>query len=209
MGENSNLGAHRPAADRVLGPTAPEPVPVSAHSGDAPLRDGPSRHGKILGDAMADLAKAGAVGQPELLSVMCAGCAFRPGAMSNQMAATLKDALDCLLNDDEDFCCHHGMEDGEPTRLCAGYFAAQGAPFEVFKAAMQTVTARLAAATGPDEVRTSFNEWISKVDPEGKLDDYQRSRLFSRDRDGAEGGDANAAPVPQDRQARAEGIAHE
>lgn len=32
-------------------------------------------------------------------------------------------------------------------------------------------------------------------------------RLFARDRDGAEGGDANAAPVPQDRQARAEGIA--
>lgn len=30
-----------------------------------------------------------------------------------------------------------------------------------------------------------------------------------RDRDGAEGGDANAAPVPQDRQARAEGIAHD
>lgn len=28
-----------------------------------------------------------------------------------------------------------------------------------------------------------------------------------RDRDGTEGGDANAAPVPQDRQARAEGIA--
>ena len=28
-----------------------------------------------------------------------------------------------------------------------------------------------------------------------------------RDRDGAEGGDANAAPVPHDRQARAEGIA--
>jgi hypothetical protein len=30
---------------------------------------------------------------------------------------------------------------------------------------------------------------------------------MTRDRDGAEGGDANAAPVPQDRQARAEGIA--
>jgi hypothetical protein len=31
---------------------------------------------------------------------------------------------------------------------------------------------------------------------------------FASDRDGArEGGDANAAPVPQDRQARAEGIA--
>lgn len=29
----------------------------------------------------------------------------------------------------------------------------------------------------------------------------------TRDRDGAEGGDANAAPVPQDRHARAEGIA--
>jgi hypothetical protein len=31
--------------------------------------------------------------------------------------------------------------------------------------------------------------------------------LANRDRDGAEGGDANAAPVPQDRQAWAEGIA--
>lgn len=39
--------------------------------------------------------------------------------------------------------------------------------------------------------------------------DFMIARILARfrDRDGAEGGDANAAPVPQDRQARAEGIA--
>lgn len=37
---------------------------------------------------------------------------------------------------------------------------------------------------------------------------FAESKAFAaRDRDGAEGGDAKAAPVPQDRQARAEGIA--
>jgi hypothetical protein len=38
---------------------------------------------------------------------------------------------------------------------------------------------------------------------------YAPYRIDARDRDGAEGGDANAAPVPQDRHARAEGIAHD
>lgn len=168
-------------SDRAGG-LRPEPAAQSQPVGAHPSRDAPSRHGTILGEALADLAKAGAVGDPSLLNVMCAGCAFRPGAMANQMAATLKDALDCLLSD-EDFCCHHGMKDGQPTKLCAGYFAAKRAPFPVFQAALVTVAARLDTAEGPDEVRAAFDAWVVQVDPEGKLNDYQRSRLLRRDTD--------------------------
>jgi hypothetical protein len=40
-------------------------------------------------------------------------------------------------------------------------------------------------------------------------DEAEAFLVRAHDRDGAEGGDANAAPVPQDRHARAEGIAHD
>jgi hypothetical protein len=47
----------------------------------------------------------------------------------------------------------------------------------------------------------------SKDGQAAKLLEKRKPRKRTRDRDGAEGGDADAAPVPQDRQARAEGIA--
>lgn len=144
-------------------------------------RDRPSRLGAILGEALADIAKAGRSGIPDFPE-MCATCAFRPGCMTNQMGGTQKAALDVLMGIDGDaFACHHGMKEGEPTKICAGYLAAMNAPRSVAQSAIETAKARMDAATGPDEIRAAFDEWIAKVDPNNQMDDYQRGRLWLRD----------------------------
>lgn len=143
--------------------------------------DRPSLHGAILGEALADLAKAGRVGIPDFPD-MCATCAFREGSLANQMAATGQVALDCLVDfDPDDFACHHDMKEGEPTKLCAGYLAASQAPFPVVKAAVSTVVARLREIAEPDEIRIAFDAWAVKVDPDGKMDVYQLGRAYARD----------------------------
>lgn len=143
-------------------------------------RERPSRHGAILGQFLADVAKAGAVGT-DLLSAMCGTCAFRDGCMTNQMAATGIEAMNIVLGvDSADFACHHGMKDGEPQKYCAGAAAAKRAPFDVVKAALATMAARIDAAAGPDEVRASFDAWAAEVDPDGAMDDYRRARLYAR-----------------------------
>jgi hypothetical protein len=140
----------------------------------------PSTHGAILGEALSDLAKAGSVGD-QLLDLMCATCAFREGCMTNQMAATGMTALNCVLGiDPEEFACHHGMKNGEPTKLCAGYLAARRAPKPIVQAALQTVMARLRTKPDEDEIRTAFDEWVSVADPENTLDNYARARLYTR-----------------------------
>lgn len=145
-------------------------------------RDRPSAHGAILGEALSDLAKAGRVGIADFPE-MCATCAFREGAMSNQMASTGKVALDCVLGiDADDFGCHHGMEDGKPTKLCAGFMAAKNAPFRVVLAAVQTVHTRLAALTETDEIRAAFDAWHAEVNPADKLDVYQLGRAYEKAR---------------------------
>ncbi len=146
-------------------------------SGFDPARERPSNHGAILGEALSDIAKAGAVGGP-LLDLMCATCAFREGSMPNQMAATGKVALACVLGTDKDeFACHHGMKDNWPTKICAGYVAAKQAPFDVVKAAIRTVSTRLSNLPETDEIRRSFDEWRATVDPD--LDDYQTARAYA------------------------------
>lgn len=153
---------------------------VSAATGS---RERPSRHGIILGQALADMAKTGAVGT-DLLSTMCATCAFREGCMTNGMAATGIDALNIVLGiDDAEFMCHHGMKDGEPTKPCAGAIAAKLAPLPVVQNAVATVAARLDAAFGPDQIRADFDAWVARADPEGRLDDYKRARLYAREKD--------------------------
>jgi hypothetical protein len=154
---------------------------VSPASGFDPSRERPSAHGAILGEALSDLAKAGAVGT-DLLSVMCSTCAFREGCMSNQMAATGVEALNIVLGiDDADFGCHHGMKDGFPTRFCAGAAAAKRAPFSVLQSALRTLNSRLELLPESDAVRADFDAWVARHDPGCQLDDYQRARLFARD----------------------------
>jgi hypothetical protein len=92
-------------------------------------------------------------------------------------------ALNCVLDvDRDDFACHHGMADGWPTKLCAGYLAARSAPWETVKSIMFDLQAELASMGGPDEVRTAYDAWWSTVDPDRALDVYQLARLFERRR---------------------------
>lgn len=140
----------------------------------------PSAHGKILGEALADIAEHGARDSADL-PTMCSTCAFRRGSMPNQMAPTLVEAMHCVLGSDEaEFACHHGLVSGEPTRPCAGYAAARLASFEVARNAIVGVEAKLAAIAGrPDTVRETTDAWIACVDPDGRMDDYQRARAWA------------------------------
>jgi hypothetical protein len=145
-------------------------------------RDRPSRHGAILGAALARIEAEGRRFGPDLPDC-CATCAFRPGCMTNMMAATGLTALNVLLGiDGEAFACHHGMKDGQPTKLCAGYAAAKLAPFEFVMAEIAAMHDELGAPPSHDAIRAEFDAWIARVDPDGMLDDYARGRLFLRDR---------------------------
>lgn len=144
-------------------------------------RERPSLHGKILGEALALLAAAGRKDAPMEIPEGCLTCAFRPGCMTNQMAATGKTALDCVLGIDPDrFACHHGMKDGQPSKLCVGYIAATLAPWSFTKEVLAAVKVDLdAMPDGPDEIRAAFDAWHNEVDPERKMDDYQLARAYA------------------------------
>lgn len=145
-------------------------------------RERPSKHGKILGDALALLAMAGRKDAPTEIPDGCLTCAFRQGTMPNEMAATGKVALDCVMGIDKDrFACHHGMKDGEPPRLCTGYIAALLAPWSFTKEVLAAVKRDLdAMGDGPDEVRAAFDRWHDGIDPDRKMDDYQLARAYAR-----------------------------
>lgn len=144
-------------------------------------RDGPSRHGVILGQALIALADAGRAADPTCDHEMCATCAYRPDCMTNQMAGTGLVAIKCAIGVDPDpFGCHHGMKGGRPTKLCAGHFAAQRAPFDMMKAITADLARKLGALSGPDEVRAAYDAWIAEIDPHGVMDDYARGRAYLR-----------------------------
>jgi hypothetical protein len=143
-------------------------------------RERPSTHGAILGEALARLAESVTGSLP---SGCCATCAFRRGCMTNQMASTGLVAFKCAVGADPDpFACHHGMKDGEPSKICAGWLACQLADFETVKEISAWLTARLAEHSddAPDPIREAFDAWIAEIDPTGAMDDYQRGRLYLR-----------------------------
>lgn len=144
--------------------------------------DRPSRHGAILGDALALLAAAGRKDSPVELPECCLTCAFRPGTMPNQTAGTGKMALDCVLGIDKDrFACHHGMKEGQPQKLCVGYVAAVLAPWSFTKEVIGAVHAELGEIKDgdPDDVRATFDAWYLEFEPDGKLDVYQIARAYA------------------------------
>lgn len=144
--------------------------------------DRPSRHGKALGEALALLAAAGRKDAPMTIPDCCLTCAFRPGTLPNMTAGTVKQALDCVLDIDPDrFACHHGMRDGAPTKLCAGYVAAILAPWSFAKEVLAAVHAELEAIKDgdPDYIRDAFNAWLAETDPEGRMDEYQMARAYA------------------------------
>lgn len=184
---------------------APSPA-VSALTGFDPSRedhvslgDRPSAHGAALGRLLARMVEAGGGAE------MCATCAFREGSMPNLMAATGLLAMHCAIGTDPaPFGCHHGMQNELPTRNCAGWKAAQKAPFELWKTELPRVLADVRGG-GEDAVRAEFDHWWPTVDPRGELDVHQLGRAWARrDSDGSpKGGDGEAGYVhdsagPQD-----------
>jgi hypothetical protein len=151
---------------------------------DAMTSTKPSSYGAILGDALALIAAAGRKDLPEGASLgdACLTCAFREGTLPNRMGGTAKQALDCVLGIDRDrFACHHGMKDGEPKRLCAGYLAAMIAPFSFVKEVLASAHKDLAAFndSDADPVRDDYVRWLSMIDPDGKMDVYQIARAYA------------------------------
>lgn len=141
-------------------------------------RERPSTHGAILGEALARIAES-VTG--ELPQECCATCAFRRGCMTNLMASTGLVAFACAVGADPDpFACHHGMKDGEPTKICAGWLACQLADFDTVKAVGAWLTGQLARLGDgqPDPIREAVDAWLARVDPADRLDDYQRGRLY-------------------------------
>lgn len=146
--------------------------------------DKPTAYGAILGDALALIAAAGRKDLPAGMTIpeTCLTCAFREGALPNRMGGTAKQALDCVLGIDRDrFACHHGMKDGEPRRLCSGYLAAMIAPFSFVKEVVSSAGEDMNSFddTAPDLVRDDYVRWLSKIDPEGRLDVYQIARAYA------------------------------
>lgn len=155
----------------IISDNLPERTPVKE-------RERPSTHGAIVGEALAKIAES-VTG--ELPRDCCATCAFRRGCMTNQMASTVLDAFKCATGvDPSGFACHHGMKDGEATKICAGWLAAQLAEFETVKAICGDMVEALQARSEDDHdpIREAFDAWIAEVDPEGRLNDYQRGRLY-------------------------------
>lgn len=145
--------------------------------------DRPSRHGAMMGETLADIAAEGRKSCPPGTPEPCLTCAFRKGTQANQSAGTGVAALNCVLDiDTEDFACHHGMKDGRPTKLCAGYVTARLAPFQFTTDALAALVEKLKSVedSGPDEVRETFDAWLSSADPAGVMDVYQQARARAK-----------------------------
>ena len=59
--------------------------------------------------------------EPASAPPRCHDCAFRAGTLANE-SYTIANALKCVM-EGIPFYCHHGEENGEPTRLCRGWIA--------------------------------------------------------------------------------------
>lgn len=146
--------------------------------------DRPSRHGVMLGKALALIAASGRRDAPMAIPDPCLTCAFREGSLPNQTAGTGKIALDCVLGVDKDrFACHHGLKDDEPQKICAGYVAALLAPFSEVKEILMAFQDELATIKDgdQDEIREAFDRWLDGADPERRMDVYQAARAYAKD----------------------------
>ena len=144
--------------------------------------DRPSLHGKMLGKALALMADLGRRDAPMPIPDSCLTCAFREGTLPNMTAGTGKVALDCVLGIDRDrFACHHGLKEGQPSKLCAGYVAALLAPFSQVREILEAFHDELKAIDeAPDAVREAFDAWLAGADPERQMDVYQAAREYAK-----------------------------
>jgi hypothetical protein len=144
--------------------------------------DRPTIHGQMLGKALALIEMIGRRDAPMPIPDTCLTCAFREGSMPNQTAGTGMAALNCVLRIDTDrFACHHGMKDGDPQRICAGYVAAMIAPFSEVREILAAFQEELATiGDQPDNVRAAFDAWLAKADFERRLDVYRAAREYAK-----------------------------
>lgn len=88
----------------------------------------PCEAGAELGREVARLtetARLQLVQQNRTVRPMCNECAFREGTYPNRCAATVMDAIKCLV-EGEMFYCHKGIaDDADPKVPCAGYLIAR------------------------------------------------------------------------------------
>lgn len=144
-------------------------------------RDRPSQHGAILGEALTEIMEAGRAVDPSIPDC-CLTCAFKPGTMTNQMATTGIEAFKCAVGvDDSPFGCHHGLNDGMPTKLCAGFVAARLAPFGDVQRISEGLAAKIADIPEHDQIRAEYDAWWKSVDPDRAMDNYQLARLYARE----------------------------
>lgn len=146
--------------------------------------DRPSAHGRVLGQALALIADLGRKDFPGELAPMCATCAFREGSVPNESCGTGMLAFNCTIGIDKDrFACHHGMKNGEPSRICAGYAAAVIAPWSSVQKVLVWLKEQVDAlpkseAGARDEVRERYDQWLAGVDPDGKMSVYEIARAY-------------------------------
>src|ERR1700686_367015 len=83
----------------------------------------PCELGKSVGENMSKLADQAEEDCREKLgfvAIKCSTCAFKSGSIPNGCLTTVADAMKCTM-ENEPFFCHHKIEDGKPTTLCAGW----------------------------------------------------------------------------------------
>lgn len=147
------------------------------------VRSRPRSDAASIGRALATLAAAGRRNRSDL-SDPCATCAFRFGCMTNAMPPTVLVALRCTIGIDEGpFHCHHGVAGDQPTRECVGWKATQAADASDLQRMFDDLTVAFDTPydRASDPVLTGFDAWIQRIDPNGRLDDHQRGRLWLRD----------------------------
>lgn len=84
---------------------------MDMHPNTAEKINFPSIFGALLG---VGLAKYGC-------EKACSGCAFRLGSHANQSETTTGDADWCGHPGEPPFMCHENLDEGEPTKVCAGW----------------------------------------------------------------------------------------
>lgn len=154
------------------------PIEGAAADGDRP-----SIHGAMLGKALAVIAELGRRDAPMPIPDTCLTCAFREGSMPNQTAGTGVMALNCVLRIDTDrFACHHGMKEGQPKQICAGYVAAMIAPFSLVREVLDAFNAEMETIKDgqPDDIRIAFDAWLAGVDPGRRMDVYEAARAYAK-----------------------------
>lgn len=146
--------------------------------------DRPSVQGEMLGYVLAKIAEVGRTGAGGVLPDMCLTCAFREGSLANLSAGTGSTALDCIMDSDNagPFSCHHGMKDGEPTKMCVGYIAAKLAPFQFVKEMLAAMMADLAELdeSAIDQITVGFDRWRAEIDRENTMDLYALGRAWAK-----------------------------